>query len=221
MLNKENKEKFLEDLKKVFEYGYIKGFDYVANVISLINDIEDVKKYLNDELVKYWIPAIVERLFGREAYKTCDLNKESKETFMLINPAFLQYEWSHFNNMAIDVIKNQNYCECESKSIDYSKELICYLYGGFKWFDSYVRILDEEKLIDKKTVVYFVKDEEVIVERMKKYKDEYRMVREKQIIKKVYPEMEYPGVIRPFHTPNKIENEVQLEILKRLSYKRI
>ena len=214
------KKELIKDLKKVFRYGNIKGIEHVTEVIGLVKELDDLEYYLEDEVVRYWIPCIVDRLFGRKSYKTCKFNKESNETFILINPAFIKLEKSCITHLKSEIPLLSGYNIVESQLITFSKELICYLYGGFKWFDSYVRVAEEEEIIGEPAIVYFIKGDDVLVDKTNKFKNKYREQNEKIIINKIYDDLDYRGIIRPFHVPDKIENEVQKDIVKRLSYNR-
>jgi len=146
---------------------------------------------------------LVYNLFGYKMYSECSLNKQSPSTYILFPPTtqqFLEY---------IKPVLSSGVYETEIFKLSFSRELIAYIYGGYPWFESYVKYTGELGIINKKTACIRIarKDGSDILTEMIVKKNEFRKKNAHLILRKEY-DKEFPGIINPFHTPNPIENDV-------------
>jgi hypothetical protein len=88
----------------------------------------------------------------------------------------------------------------------FSGRLAALLYGGFPWFEPYMRVCEAQDVVDRKCTVLFVTSGSVdVVQALLDFKkcrrDSFGVPMQTD-----FPELGYPGLIRPFHTPARIEN---------------
>ena len=130
-------------------------------------------------------------------------------SLLLVNPKFTSY----VDRLGAELSKScfeTVVVEAEFKSSFTSK-----LYGGFPWYKSYYQLCAELGLFGRSCFVIYVRnnDTSYTVTELLKFKDTHRM-NNKENIEKIYPDLPYPGKLRPFHTPNNIENSMHVRALE-------
>jgi hypothetical protein len=88
----------------------------------------------------------------------------------------------------------------------FSARLAALLYGGFPWFEPYMRVCEAENLVGRECTVLSVTSGSVdVVQALLDYKksrrDSYGVP-----VQMEFADLKFPGLIRPFHTPARIEN---------------
>lgn len=88
----------------------------------------------------------------------------------------------------------------------FTDTLIGLIYGGYPWFEAYVRLTQDLKLLGDKCGYLLVASTSID---MPQYLLEFKTRRRDlcgEEIRRDYPDLAYPGLLRPFHTPARIEN---------------
>ena len=167
--------------------------------INTYQDIENIS--YNDELYD-WKSSLVYNLCGFKEYDECSLNMPNSSSYILFAPG-------QFHKEYIKHIFLSDLYTLEKFNIFFSRKLVAHIYGGFPWFESYVKFCTELDIIDKKTICYRItkKDGSDVLRELIEYKNKFRKENMSHILRKEY-ENEFPGIVNPFHTPNPIENHL-------------
>jgi len=199
-----NKDATFRFIKYALEFGDI-AYDerrllLKINGINSYQDIADIS--VNDGLFD-WKASLVYNLLGFEEYNNCNFNKQSSTTYILFPPT------TQYGLECVKPILLSGIYETELFNLSFSRKLIAYIYGGFPWFESYVKYISELDIINKKTMCIRITNKngsDILAELVDK-KNMFRKENAHLILKKEY-DKEFPGIINPFHTPNYIENDV-------------
>lgn len=186
--------------------------DYSAEILEKmekINTYDDIKDIKEGDFLFEWRPALVFEKCGYEKYRNCDLNKESKQTYIIFRPGI------EIDKLILENIRKENKCFIEEFRYIFTKRLIARIYGGFPWFRSYCRICDELELWNKESIAYRITSEQYCINYIVELKNKYRTTYKDKTIKRDYSDEYYPGIIHTFHTPNCIENEIHCKAIEK------
>jgi hypothetical protein len=201
----DNKEAAFRFIKYALEFGRIAyNESQLLLKINEINTYQDILNISYNEELYDWKASLVYNLFDFDIYRNCSLNKQSHSTYILFFPTTMQ-QWPEY----IKSILSSDIYTTETFDLSFSRKLIAYIYGGFPWFESCVKFIDELGIIGKKTICVRAakKDGSDILTELIDFKNRFRKENTHCILKKEYNN-EFPGIINPFHTPNPIENDV-------------
>lgn len=176
----------------------------ISRYLTNIHSMEDVIAISKEpqHILFHWLPAITYSLFGFQVYESCPLNLDSPHTFLLYHPHMKE----PFDFIAT-LEKNYPF-KLTIHEIVYTKQLIALIYGGFPWFDSFFAACDHYQFWNRKTKVYEIESQDgsdcisTLCDLKNKYRDENTHL----ILRQSFPDFDFPGIINPFHSPNKIEN---------------
>lgn len=87
----------------------------------------------------------------------------------------------------------------------FTRRFVGLLYGGYPWFESYVRICEANALFDQKCLVFRLASDTCDVPRTLEIFKKRRRNSFGQSLQLAFDDLPYPGVIRPFHAPARIE----------------
>jgi len=88
----------------------------------------------------------------------------------------------------------------------FSRVFVGLIYGGYPWFEAYVRLNAEMGTFTQPCVCLLVKSSSKdVASWLLRFKERRRDCSGKEI-RRDYPDLAYPGLLRPFHTPARIEN---------------
>lgn len=88
----------------------------------------------------------------------------------------------------------------------FSGRLAALLYGGFPWFEPYMRVCEAHNILRRECTVLSVTSGSVdVVQALLDFKKRRRDSLGVSV-RMDFPDLGYPGLIRPFHTPTRIEN---------------
>lgn len=96
----------------------------------------------------------------------------------------------------------------------FSRQFIGLLYGGYPWFESYLRIYDANNLSDQQCAVLSVSSDTCDVPRTLEVFKKRRRNSYGQPLQMAFNDLPYPGVIRPFHSPARIETKRHMRAAK-------
>jgi hypothetical protein len=87
----------------------------------------------------------------------------------------------------------------------YSRQFLGLIYGGYPWFESYLRLADANDLIGCDCIFLTATSASCDVpDTLAKFKKKRRNAFG-QSIQMAFDDLPYPGVLRPFHAPSRIE----------------
>lgn len=87
----------------------------------------------------------------------------------------------------------------------FSQRLIGLLYGGYPWFEAYLRICKARGLCDEQCNVLYVESTEGDLSRALEIFKKRRRHHFGQPLQMAFDDLPYPGLVRPFHAPSRIE----------------
>jgi len=175
------------------------SFDEHLRRIKKLSNLIEIEREEKHPL--WWfLPAIIYDVFPETTAHEWLVQKDtSKQSVVLIPPSFIpivENLESELLDLGLQVSKS---------SRSFSNILIALLYGGFPWFESYHRIISKRNLIGKKCVILNINsincDVPAVLESFKRKK---RMSFGKPL-QEAFEDLHYPGLVRPFHIPAKIE----------------
>lgn len=95
--------------------------------------------------------------------------------------------------------------ETEKSTRTYSETFVGLLYGGYPWFESYLRIGQAHALFGRECITLKVHSDRCDVpDTLEKFKKRRRNTFG-QSLQMAFDDLHYPGVLRPFHCPARIE----------------
>lgn len=179
--------------------------------INAIVSYEDIKAIARDcnNILNIWIPVLVFDIFGYSVYKSCDLNVDSNETYLIFIPGedidlFLQEQ-----------IEKNNFILEEERYI-FSKKLIAILHGGFPWFSQYCKACEYFNLWEKEGKAYKIRSlKGDCVNQLVELKNQYRKEHKEHTKILRLQKEKYDGIINSFHTPNCIENAIHCKAIEK------
>ncbi len=204
----ENKEVRLidsvqSDLKEKIPYKILE------TMINNIKNKNDLEKIVNNEkhLLWNWCPSIAYNRFGLEYYTNIKPNKINNHTFVMINPKFISIKEELVEELEknFDVVSIQNF--------KFTRGIIAKIYGGFPWYESYYRLCESLDLFEKDGVIIIIKNISDTINNLNNFKERERENYGPSIVK-TFVDLEFNGILKPFHTPNHIENERHIKCLE-------
>jgi hypothetical protein len=88
----------------------------------------------------------------------------------------------------------------------FTDTLVGLIYGGYPWFDAYIRLTQDLNLLGDKCGYLLVASSSIDVPHyLLGFKSARRDLCGEEI-RREYSDLAYPGLLRPFHTPARIEN---------------
>lgn len=93
----------------------------------------------------------------------------------------------------------------EESTRPFTKRFVGLLYGGYPWFESYLRICEAHALFGRDCRVLSVSSSSGDVPRTLEVFKKRRRNSFGQSLQLAFDDLPYPGVIRPFHCPARIE----------------
>ena len=180
--------------------------DELIKCTSKIKTYEDLKAIDRDNthILYPWVPALVYDILGYNEYKSCDLNIDESDTYLLFRPG------ESFDNEVYEALQENGDFEIQEFQYVFSKKLISHLYGGFPWFLAYCSTCDELNIWDKTGIAVYVKEKNDVpcikcsVEIKNRYRDKHPE-KTKEINLSEEKGCGYNGIIHSFHCPNCIE----------------
>lgn len=166
------------------------------NTIAALNAVE------NDRSHPLWwfLPPILYDLFDEKTKFNWLVQEDTSSlSLMVVPPPFIEVvDQLREETKAIEI-----HTELSTRS--YSRPFVGLLYGGYPWFESYFRIADKKGFFGLECVVLRASSETCDVpnslERFKKR----RRNSLGQSLQMAFDDLPYPGVLRPFHAPARIE----------------
>lgn len=87
----------------------------------------------------------------------------------------------------------------------FTRRFVGLLYGGYPWFESYLRICEANALFGRDCLILRVASDTCDVPRTLEVFKKRRRNSFGQSLQLAFDDLPYPGVIRPFHAPARIE----------------
>lgn len=88
----------------------------------------------------------------------------------------------------------------------FNDTLVGLIYGGYPWFEAYIRLTQDLKLLGDKCGYLLVTSSSFDVPLfLLEFKSRRRDLCGEEI-RREYPDLAFPGLLRPFHTPARMEN---------------
>jgi len=88
----------------------------------------------------------------------------------------------------------------------FSESLVGVIYGGYPWFEAYIRLTQDLNLLGDECGYLLVGSSSIDVPQyLLEFKSHRRDLCGEEI-RREYSDLDYPGLLRPFHTPARIEN---------------
>jgi hypothetical protein len=163
------------------------------------NDLITIYKD-KDHSLWWFIPAILYSLYDQSIdFDWLEKDEIITKSMILIPPPFVAIE----KRLATDI--SSLGLRVSHSRHSFTLRLIGLLYGGFPWFESYWRVCAAKKLLDQECVVLSVEadnaDAPTILELFKRrHRNSYGLS-----LQLACDDLAYPGVVRPFHSPSRIE----------------
>jgi len=204
-LSNEIREDAFEFLQFSLKFG---GFTYnesqLHDRIINIHTYHDIKCIPQDDFLFFWRPSLVYSIFGREKYFSCDLNKPSSITHILVQPLFLDKK-----ELIMDrIISTESYLY-EVMKLRFTRKLVTYLYGGMPYIKPYLRLIQELDVINRETISIRVekRDGSNILDELGERKRNFREEFPELFVSRDYGDR-FKAEVNPFHIPDGIDNEV-------------
>ena len=179
---------------------YLQDIIYNLTDISQLYDL-DTKR---DEFLWQWLPAIAFGIFGLKEYKRYQPLRVLDKTFIMIPPLHKGIA----NNLTTALL-NEGY-DIETHQFKFDKKLTARIYGAFPWYRSYLRAAIKFNCIGQTGITITINTSQVkTINELLVFKNSRRESFAKSRVLKCL-DLEFDGVINPFHSPNHIENERHL-----------
>ena len=160
-----------------------------------------------DSSIWWFVSPIAFELFGADGLNLS--GSENIETIAVISPMFLD----ETDKIIAEICKLG--CSVNLRSTIYSQTLAGLLYGGYPWFEAFNRAANDLSIYDQKTNVLDISiiNKSFNIVLLNKNKNKIRTMLSKPKIIEYY-DLEYPGLIRPFHMPEPFEIERHVKATK-------
>jgi hypothetical protein len=185
--------------------------DSFAEEITAISGLADLARIDRDESHPLWwfLSPIAQDLFGdASAVPEEKPGVPILSSFAVIPPPFAN-------------LRDRLKAELEALSLkvtvserDFTGRLVGLFYGGFPWFEPYVRVCEAKGYLGQNCCILAVhsKDEDV-VRKLRIFKGDNRD-RYASPVRMAFDDLPYPGLIRPFHTPSRLENRRHVRAIR-------
>lgn len=157
-----------------------------------------------DELHPIWwfLPPVLYDLFDEKLefdwLKQHDITTQS---IVVVSPPFLSVTEQLHQELAALGLSVE---ECPRL---FTRRFVGLLYGGYPWFESYLRICEANALFGLDCIVLRVASTACDVPRTLEIFKKRRRNSFGQSLQMAFNDLPYPGVIRPFHAPARIETQ--------------
>jgi len=155
----------------------------------------------NNHPLWWFLPAIAFDMLGsHHAVEDLLGLPDATEGLVLIPPPFLSLSDSleqEFSSLGFAV---------RMSTRTFSESLVGVIYGGYPWFEAYIRLTQDLKLLGSECGYLLVASSSIDVPQyLLEFKSRHRDLCGDEI-RREYSDLDYPGLLRPFHTPARIEN---------------
>ena len=157
----------------------------------------------------WFLPPVLYDLFDEKLeFDWLKQNEPITESVVVVSPPFvsvaeqLQHELAA---LGLTVVRSFR---------SFTRRFVGLLYGGYPWFESYIRICDANDLFDRKCVVLGIASDACDVPRTLEVFKKRRRNSFGQSLQMAFHDLPYPGVIRPFHAPARIETRRHIRAAK-------
>jgi hypothetical protein len=182
------------------------GSDFLPNnfqeFLDAIKYKTEIVKINNDKSHPLWwfIPAILYSLFDQAIdFDWLESDRMIKQSIVLVPPPFTGIE-----SQLYDDISSLGMTVSTSTHL-FTQRMIGLLYGGFPWFSSFWRICEARHILNRECVVLSIEAKELDVPgALELFKRRRRNLYGKSL-QLACEDLAYPGVVRPFHSPSRIE----------------
>ncbi|TYC51393.1 hypothetical protein ETQ85_24525 [Zoogloea oleivorans] len=173
--------------------------------INKLDDLNIIDSDLDDPLWRV-VPQIIMHRFGLAAFQSFKARHKAGASFVFVHPAH-----SHIVPQLQDGLR-QRWTVNEPISRELTPELICGLYGGYRWHAAYAAACKYRGDIGRlATILPLSPCSDVMLQDLIAYKNDNRAnLAEKIVIPRENLGQVMDGIIQAFHCPDVIENSRQL-----------
>ena len=171
-------------------------------LLACLTSTERLIEVDRDERHPLWwfLPPILYDLFDEKMeFDWLKQNESTTQSVVVVSPPFvsvveqLQRELAA---LALTVVRSTR---------SFTRRFVGLLYGGYPWFESYIRICEANDLFGRECVILRVASDTCDVPRTLEVFKKRRRNSFGQSLQLACDDLPYPGVIRPFHAPARIE----------------
>jgi hypothetical protein len=177
--------------------------DNYVDALGRLQTEDDIRRLEADPAHPLWwfLPAILFAVQGSHAAVERVLTlPPSREGLVMIPPQFLKIAGELAQELGDFGLTVRQGCR------RFTRALVGLLYGGYPWFEAYLRLNDSLGSFTQPCGYLIVKSTSGdTADRLLQFK-EGRRCRSGMEIRQPYPDLAYPGILRPFHTPARVEN---------------
>lgn len=172
--------------------------ELLAELVTL-DQLKAVERNPDDRL--WWfLPPILYDLFDEKLeFDWLNLDSVRARSIVVVSPPFVSV-----TDQLRGELGDLGITTDQSERV-FSRRFVGLLYGGYPWFESYLRICDAKGLCGEKCVVLSVTSEDIDVPRTLEVFKKRRRNSYGQPLQMAFDDLPYPGVVRPFHAPARIE----------------
>jgi hypothetical protein len=164
------------------------------------DDLYDVDS--NGEHPLWWfIGPLALDLFGEDhPFERAVRARHHRNSLVMVPPAFAKVTKQILRDLSRLDFRVQH------EQRKFTKQYVSLIYGGYPWFESYLRVCDARRQFGATChLIYVQTDSRDAVAALKEYKTRRRGDLGDSI-RVACPDLEHPGLMRAFHTPSHIEN---------------
>lgn len=176
----------------------LRSIDNIDNLASIDGDLKD----------PLWrvVPQIVMYNFGLTAFKEFRPRHNVPKSFVFVPPAYSRILGQ------LQAALSQYWTVSDPATYKLTNQLICGLYGGYRWHDAYAAACQYRGDIGRSASVLSLElATQASLQELVSYKNRFRSsFAEKIIIDRTHIDQQMDGIIQVFHCPDAIENTRQL-----------
>lgn len=171
----------------------------IAEHLRALDSEEAVRVAATDTASALWwfVGPISFALFGKEGHQLADVDLRS--TVAVLPPPFVGDE-----NRAVQEIRALG-CLVSSRQIVFTPLFVALLYGGYPWYDAYVRACDSLAVFGRNATVLDIElPDNMTAAMFNRESERIRTLLSPEICIRM-EDLPFPGLIRPIHSPETIE----------------
>jgi hypothetical protein len=175
------------------------NYRQLLTALVTLDELKAVERNPNDPL--WWfLPPILYDLFDEKLeFDWLDLDRVRARSIVVVSPPFVSV-----TDQLRGELGDLGIASAPSKRL-FSRRFVGLLYGGYPWFEAYLRICDARGICGEECVVLSVTSEDVDVPSTLEVFKKRRRNAYGQPLQMAFDDLPYPGVVRPFHAPARIE----------------